>query len=387
MSQRLLHSRGFTLVELILVIVIIGILVGVAVQNGGQLFEMAKIEQTKQEMDALAVAITGNAELENNGVRTDFGYVGDVGSMPPNLDALYTNPGSYATWNGPYIGNRFTQVTDDYKKDAYGTDYAYSGGATIISTGSGSNIVRRVANSTDDMLLNNLSGNVVDRDGTPPGTIYDDSILVRITYPNGTGGTVTAGVTPDPGGYFEFDSLPIGNHDLQIIYQPNDDTLRRFVSVAPNSSIYGQYNLASDVWSDTSGGGGGGGLTLVPGLQFPHGGQCDHFHFTIENNSGADIDITSLTLTWSSPSGYFEKIKYEPAQDVYNEKTPRAGSGDLCTFSPSMTVSDGTQVEMKVEKFNTDLSGPGTKLAVDNTTFTVTLSDGSDFDIVLGDCE
>ena len=36
------------------------------------------------------------------------------------------------------------------------------------------------------------SGNVVDMDGTPPGPIYDDSLLVRITYPNGSGGTITA---------------------------------------------------------------------------------------------------------------------------------------------------------------------------------------------------
>ncbi len=243
-----MRDTGFTLIELVLVIVIIGILVGVAVQNGSQLFETAMVEETKQEMDALAVAVVGNPELNNNGVRSDFGYVGDVGAMPPNLDALYSDPGSYTTWNGPYISNRFTQVADDYKKDAFGTDYTFSGSATITSTGSGSDIVRRVANSTADLLRNTVTGNIYDLDGTPPGSNYKDLLTISLTMPNGSGGTTTKSITPDQGGYFSFDSIPIGNHDLQVIYEPEDDTLYRFVSVVPNSTVHGEYHMTANLW-------------------------------------------------------------------------------------------------------------------------------------------
>ncbi|MEA2031894.1 MAG: type II secretion system protein, partial [candidate division Zixibacteria bacterium] len=93
-----------------LVIIIIGILSTVALRSVNTITDTAKIEETKQELEALSFAIAGNPDIQNNGIRTDFGYVGDVGSLPPNLDALFSNPGSYATWNGPYIGNRFTQI-------------------------------------------------------------------------------------------------------------------------------------------------------------------------------------------------------------------------------------------------------------------------------------
>src|SRR5512140_2358834 len=124
--MRTLPPKGFTLVELIIAIVLTGILLTVAMRAGLNITQTGRVEETKQKLDALAWAIAGNPNLQTNGIRSDFGYVGDVGSLPANLDALVANPGGYATWRGPYISNRFTQVPDDYKKDAWGTAYTYS---------------------------------------------------------------------------------------------------------------------------------------------------------------------------------------------------------------------------------------------------------------------
>jgi type II secretory pathway pseudopilin PulG len=235
---------GFTLIELVLLIVITAILVTVALRSALTVSETAKVEQTKHELEALAYAVVGNPELQNNGVRTDFGYVGDVGAMPPNLDALVQNPGGYATWNGPYIQDRFSQMTDDYKKDAWGNLYQYAGGLTITST-SGSGIIRKLANAVNDLLQNQVSGVVYDHDGRPPGSTYQDSISVRLTIPDGAGGMVTKIAGVDAGGYFSFDSIPIGNHDIRIVYLPESDTLVRFVSVLPSSAPHGSYYLTS----------------------------------------------------------------------------------------------------------------------------------------------
>ncbi|MCP4684430.1 MAG: prepilin-type N-terminal cleavage/methylation domain-containing protein [bacterium] len=273
------NRKGFTLIELILVVVIMGILATVAFRSGASVYNSAKSEQTKQELDALAYAIAGNPDLQNNGIRSDFGYVGDVGAVPPDLDALVSNPGGFATWAGPYVSNRFTQIADDYKKDAWGDDYVYTPGVLIESTGktvsgggcggptTSGDIVRRVASSNGDLLRNEVSGIVLDLDGTPPGT-KRDSISVFMTYPSGSGGWRTEVSTVDGGGYFVFDSIPIGNHDLGIIKLPEADTMTRYVSVLPGSSLYQEYHLAIDAWYGT------GNIPSLAG------------HYTLDEGSG-----------------------------------------------------------------------------------------------------
>jgi prepilin-type N-terminal cleavage/methylation domain-containing protein len=378
MNNKLQNKNGFTLIELVLVIVIIGIMASVALKSGGELYETAKIEETKQELDALAVAIAGNPELNNNGVRSDFGYVGDVGAMPADLDALYANPGGYSTWRGPYIDNRFTQVAADYKTDGFGASYVYAGAATITSTGANTNIVRRLANSTDDLLYNNVSGNIFDYDGSPPGSIYADSITIQMTVPNGSGAMATRTGSADRGGYFKFDSVPIGNHALQIVYRPTSDTLFRLVSVSPHSASHSEYRLRSNVWYSSA----GGGLTLVTGSDSLIT-DCHGLYFYILNSTGGPIDISSISLDYAL-TGYYRQVKWDGAT-VFDEVNPAAGSGDLASFTSTQTIADGAAVRIDIDVFKSTPTG-GPNISVNGTTFTVTFSDGSSFDITTGAC-
>ena len=382
-------KNGFTLIEVVVVVIIAGILSTIAIRSVFTISETARVEETKRELDELAYAVAGNPTLENNGVRSDFGYVGDVGSMPPNLDALISNPGGFSTWHGPYIKRRFEQIASDYKQDAWGAAYAYTGGVKISSSGSGSNIVRKIANNAADLTLNRVSGNIFDRDGTPPGKDYRDSITVNILVPNGSGGTAVKSTPPDAGGYFVFDSIPIGNHQLTAVYQPSHDTLNKFVSVIPNSSSYGIYYLSTDIWRETTGGGGSsaGALEYVNGSAQTYGGQCNNIQFSVTNTSGATIKVTSIQLDWSGPTAYFEKVRFD-GEEVFEANGPRPGTGDPVPFDSPGTVNAGQTVTVQVTDFRANSSGGGgQRVDMNSVNMTITFSDGSVITFNTGECD
>ncbi|MBU1862121.1 MAG: prepilin-type N-terminal cleavage/methylation domain-containing protein [Candidatus Omnitrophica bacterium] len=109
-----LHSRGFSLTELILVIVILAIIAAVAIPKMGEIAENARISATEKEMMELVRAIIGDPE-------TGFqGYLDDIGSLPTQLSNLYSssgespyNPFTKTGWNGPYIDQRKRDILGD----------------------------------------------------------------------------------------------------------------------------------------------------------------------------------------------------------------------------------------------------------------------------------
>ncbi|MFQ5869284.1 MAG: type II secretion system protein [Candidatus Zixiibacteriota bacterium] len=239
---------GFTLIEAILVIVIIGIMATVALRSLQPAVGQARVEATTQEMDLLAEAIAGDESLVEGGIRVDFGYVGDVGALPPNLDALVTNPGGYSTWDGPYIRSAFTEDADDFKEDAWGNSYTYTGGVTITSSGGGSTITKQFAENASDLTSNTVTGNVCDGLGAGPGS--DDTLVtVTIFYPDGSGEVTSSSTNPSAAGAFSFtSSITIGNHLLRAVYSTTDDTTSMYVSVTPGVTTYCELRFAGSIW-------------------------------------------------------------------------------------------------------------------------------------------
>jgi prepilin-type N-terminal cleavage/methylation domain-containing protein len=238
-------ERAFTLIELVIVIVITGIIATVATRKMTSTLETARMERTVQEMDHFAYAMVGNPDLQNSGARTDFGYVGDVGSLPPSLDALRSNPGGYSTWNGPYISEGVNAST--YGKDAWGSNYIYND-TLLRSVGSGSDIDRLIAANTDILLRNRVAGFVLDANNEPPGGVYRDSVVVMLMYPDGTGGTAAISINPGVKGNFTFTNIPIGNHALRVIYIPQTDTVTWDISVRPAGDVKLALTFPADLW-------------------------------------------------------------------------------------------------------------------------------------------
>ena len=245
MKTTLNNVSGFTLIELIVAIVVIGIIAGVAMQSMTSAVKDARTIETEREMEMLAAAIVGDPDLRNAGARADFGYIGDVGAFPPNLQALSQNPAGYATWAGPYIKPGFSEDTDGFSKDAWGKAYSYAGGIMITSTGGGSTLTKKIADAGSDYLNNHFNGTIRDANDSGPGTIFTDSVDIKVSIPNGTGGMITKTYAPDSAGSFTLDSLPVGTHSLRLIFTPEADTLQRYITILPRHKSGRDYRFAS----------------------------------------------------------------------------------------------------------------------------------------------
>ncbi len=138
MSRFSQNNFGYTLMEVVMVIILLGILSAVIIPRVGNMVKDSKINATKQEMQMLRVALVGDASSTVGGEMADKGYIGDVGALPPNWDALITKPAGVSSWNrntqtgwnGPYV------VDDggDFKDDVWGNEYTLTD-STIVSDG------------------------------------------------------------------------------------------------------------------------------------------------------------------------------------------------------------------------------------------------------------
>jgi general secretion pathway protein G len=139
-------SNGFTLIELVIVIIVLGIVAGVAIPKFSSLTEQSRISATKDEMLRLKEAIVGDPRLVSSGEYINRGFLGDVGYPPSRLSDLTVKPDSIPSynavtrigWNGPYIDSS----EQNYLKDAWGNKYGYSPASrTITSPGTTPNTV------------------------------------------------------------------------------------------------------------------------------------------------------------------------------------------------------------------------------------------------------
>lgn len=97
---------GFTLIEVLLVVVIIGILVGVAVPRLGGRVRQSQVSAARAGIENISTALRL--------------YELDMGQFPSSLSGLVQNPGGASgQWRGPYLEKGMP-------KDPWGNDYVYN---------------------------------------------------------------------------------------------------------------------------------------------------------------------------------------------------------------------------------------------------------------------
>ncbi len=123
------RQLGFTLIELVIIIVTLGILAAVAIPRFADIGDSSKETATRKELQELRLALVGNPDLVAGGRPIAAGFEGDVGYLPNQLADLVRRPDSVATydrlsglgWHGPYIDS----TGGSYLRDAWGSAYVY----------------------------------------------------------------------------------------------------------------------------------------------------------------------------------------------------------------------------------------------------------------------
>lgn len=106
-AARRSRARGFTLLELLVTLVIVGLLAGIVGPNVFKQMGKSEVKAARAQMDGLQKAL--------DQYRLD---VGRYPSTEQGLAALWSKPGDEPRWAGPYLSKAVPQ-------DPWGRDYLY----------------------------------------------------------------------------------------------------------------------------------------------------------------------------------------------------------------------------------------------------------------------
>jgi len=354
--------------------------------------------------------MVGNPDLIAYDLRSDFGYLGDVGCLPSSLQDLITTPASVPVytanlaaqvaaqigsgWNGPYVkGSATGQETAEFTNDQWGNPYTYTPAAgtcpltaTFKSAGPDG-----VAGNTDDIdfsitatdTTSTVSGFIKDPNGNPL-----QSSTVTFNYPvNGTL-TTTSGTTNSSGAY-SISGIPLG---------------KRSINVTPKLVVTSASATTQTLDDQTICGSAHGGTS-----------PCHWLEFTLANFSTSPVTVSTLRADYTGGSSYY-RIMWGATAVMDCDTTCTVGTpttipvtGSVRTFPSSQTVpaassalkpyvvtidsspdqlSDikigaagevGSAVRVRLINFRNcnSRSDCGSVISVSGVTFTITFSDGS----------
>lgn len=145
-------AAGFTIVELLMVILLVGIMSAVAIPQFVDFGAAARVTLTRDKLIAFKMAIVGDSRAIQNGQYMQPGFENHIGSLPVTLNDLRVqgahpnyDPFTKRGWRGPYILTSDTQ----WNLDSWGTVIQYNAGTRVL-TSCGPNLT---CGNADDISL------------------------------------------------------------------------------------------------------------------------------------------------------------------------------------------------------------------------------------------
>jgi len=339
-----ISSQGFTLMELVVVIALIGILTSIGVNIVLRTLEAQKADAALLEMEAIKKAITGDASVIINGRRSEFGYHGDIGLMPLTLQNLLTkgsqpsltNNSKYGItfgWGGPYLTKGFEDDPNTAFVDSWGNNYIYSNTKTVNA--SADTIVGKITSLGADgvsggtgfdadidleilqrEVVSTVYGSAYTIDGNPmvSGKVY-------VWKPAGTATLSADSVITGLQGTFSFSGIPKGTRALSFRPAGGIETNIKSILVSEGAvSVPRVSNIAN--------------LLFVSGSQILGGASNEQVQFQLRNLLGQAVTVTDFKADYPGNYNPTTGPKYNRldvnAVTVWQEAlfADMAGSGD-----------------------------------------------------------
>ena len=338
------RKDGFTLMELIIVMALIGIMTSIGINIVIRTLEAQKADSTLLEMETIKRAIAGDPSLIINGRRADFGYYGDMGIMPATLTDLMTqgsqppltnNTTYFITygWGGPYLSKSFEGESDALIEDGWGNAYIYTDGRTVNAFGDSvyGKITSRGADGVvggggydadidleilKSELVSTVYGSAYTIDGNPmvSGKVY-------LWKPNGTAFLQKDSVTTGLEGTYSFSGVPRGARTLSFKPAGGIETNIKSILAAEGGVAVPRVTNISN-------------LVFVTGSATLLGASNEQVQFQLRNLLGQSITIIDYRADYPGNYSPITGPKYNQlkvnAVTVFSEtKFPKmAGSSD-----------------------------------------------------------
>ncbi len=364
-----------------MVILLTSILATVSIITIDKGISDVQFDETVTEMEMLRQALVGDLDVKDGGIRSSFGYLGDVGSLPTNaqgLNALTVNPALPAWtvnatsrfalgWNGPYMSGN--AAVADFTKDAWNRAYIIdfvASPATITSRGAdgaagGTGFNQDIVVQIPATLQRAAVHGFISQSGSP----YAGAAEIDLYRP--TAGALTTSTTTilaAANGYFTFANVPLGRRSVKI-YIPSKaaptQTLGPLVFTVDNSNFVIPTNS-----SDLGGGGGtpppscsAGKITYVAGSAAAVGGGSKNVTFNI--NIVANISVVSVVVTYTVATATYSRTSFDGVVRICTggglAPCP-AITADIVTLTPAAALVTGASRPAQID-FSRNMSGAG----------------------------